>query len=162
MKTPIFICFLLTFATSVFAKETPRANLKVSYNYHFLSVRSDGELLTHDYQYILLANCEQSKFYNIRNEYLDSLKSTPSGRAVHKQIMNECVRRALETGDYSTIPHYEGKMYIFKSAPDAMTTVYDGYESYEYGYYSEPFSEIEWNICDSTKTVLGYRSKASG
>lgn len=35
-------------------------------------------------------------------------------------------------------------------------TVFDYAGSFEYGYYTEPLGEIQWEIGDSTKTVLGY------
>ena len=35
-------------------------------------------------------------------------------------------------------------------------TVYDKAGSLEYGVYTEPLGEIEWEISDSTKNVLGY------
>lgn len=155
----ISILLLLCVASGANAKkkqEYPRAEIKVSYIYHHLSLRSDGEVNTNDYDYLLLANSEHSKYYNQNNEYLDSLESTPQGRKLHNQLMTIGVEQYLKNGDDSAIPHYKGQIYVFKSLNDGITTVYDTYGLGEQGYYNEPFSEIVWNISDSTKNVLGY------
>ena len=137
-------------------KENPRADIKVSYNYHHLALRDDGEVLTHDFPYLLLANPTESKYYNYQNEYSDSLDSTPSGRALARQMMSAAIQLYIEKGDDSAIPHRRGNLWVFKSFPKGETTVYDAYGLMEKGYYTEPQTEIEWQIGDSTKTVLGY------
>lgn len=136
--------------------EYPRAEIKVGYNYHHLALRNDGEVLILDYDYLLLANTECSKYYNRNNEYLDSLQSTPQGRKLHHQLISIGVEQYLKTGDDSSIPHKKGNLYVLKSHKDGITTVYDKYGLTEQGYYSEPFTEIEWTITDSVKNVLGY------
>jgi len=63
----ITILALLCIALGVEAKkkqEYPHAEIKVSYNYHHLALRNDGEIITSDYDYLLLANSENSKYYN--------------------------------------------------------------------------------------------------
>ncbi|MDE6561573.1 MAG: GLPGLI family protein [Muribaculaceae bacterium] len=37
-----------------------------------------------------------------------------------------------------------------------ITTVYDTYGLGEQGEYEEPFTELNWSVSDSTKTILGY------
>ena len=56
-----------------------------------------------DIPFILLANKEQSKFYNTKTEYMDSLESTPQGRAVSKQLFNDAIKRYVETKDRSAM-----------------------------------------------------------
>ncbi len=153
------ILLLLCMALGASAKkkdEYPRAEIKICYNYHHLALRDDGEILTHDYDYLLLANSRYSKYYNYNNEYLDSLESTPQGRELHNQLMTIGVEQYLRNGDSSAIPRHKGQLYVFKSFNDRTTTVYDTYGLGEQGYYNEPFTEIEWSINDSTKNILGY------
>lgn len=138
------------------SKVYPRAEVKVSYNYHHLAQRNDEKIISRDYEYLLLANSEYSKYYNIKNEYLDSLDSTPEGRRLHNQLITIGLNQYSKSGDRSAIPGYKGRLYVFKSNNDSVTTVYDSYGLIEIGYYKEPFREIEWTITDSTKTVLGY------
>lgn len=160
MKTSGLIAVLLLVfsATGASAKKNaiPESVIKVGYTYHHLSQRNDGEVVANDYNYLLLANAECSKYYNYNNEYLDSLDSTPSGRKLSRQLMSIGVEQYLKNGDDSAIPHYKGQIYVFKSLKDGITTVYDTYGLGEQGYYSEPFSEIEWNVTDSVKNILGY------
>lgn len=137
-------------------QEYPRAEIKVSYNYHHLALRNDGEVMTSDYDYLLLANIERSKYYNYNNEYIDSLESTPQGRKLHDQLITIGLERYRKTGDSSAVPHKKGQIYVFKSLKDGITTVYDTYGLGEQGYYDEPITELEWTVGDSTKTVLGY------
>lgn len=134
----------------------PRAEIKVSYNYHHLSLRFDGEILISDHDYMLLANSQVSKYYNHNNEYLDSLESTPQGRKLSHQLMTIGVDKYLKNGDDSAIPHYKGHLYVFRSLKDMITTVYDTYGLGEQGEYEEPFTELNWSVSDSTKTILGY------
>ncbi len=78
----ITILLILSVALCVNAKKKPeyhRAEIKVSYNYHYHALRHDGEAVTNDHDYLLLANSDYSKYYNYNNEYLDSLNSTPQG-----------------------------------------------------------------------------------
>ena len=137
-------------------QDYPRAEIKVSYNYHHLALRNDGEVITRDYDYLLLANTERSKYYNYNNEYIDSLESTPQGRKLHDQLITIGLEQYRKTGDSSAVPHKKGQIYVFKSLKDGITTVYDTYGLGEQGYYDEPITELEWTVGDSTKTVLGY------
>ena len=70
--------------------------------------------------------------------------------------MSAAVKLYMEKHDDSAIPHHKGYMWIFKSFPKSETTVYDAYGLMERGYYKEPHAELEWQIGDSVKTVLGY------
>lgn len=152
------LLLMLAAAGSVSAKKKtpPRADIKVTYNYHKETITDDGVISTRDYPYTLLANQTQSKFYNVHNEYMDSLESTPSGQRISHQIWNEGVQKYRETGDRSLIPFRRDDMYIFKSSTDSTVTVYDRAGLSEMGYYVEPLAEMRWEIADSAKTVLGY------
>jgi len=138
--------------------EYPRAEIKVGYTYHETFVRGSDGIVKRDIPFILLANKEQSKFYNAKTEFKDSLQSTPQGRAVEKQLFNDAVKRYSETRDESAMNAvvYQTFLYIFRSKPDNRMTVYDKAGSLEYGVYTEPLGEIQWEITDSAKTVLGY------
>jgi GLPGLI family protein len=138
--------------------EYPRAEIKVGYTYHETFVRGSDGIIKRDIPFILLANKEQSKFYNTKTEFKDSLQSTPQGRAVEKQLFTAAAKRYVETKDRSAMDGvvYYTFLYIFRSIPDNQMTVYDKAGSLEYGYYTEPLGEIQWEICDSTKSELGY------
>lgn len=80
----LFLCFasLATFAQV--------ADLKVSYNYQHYS--PDGKGINS--QMVLLANNDESKFFNILNERVDSMMVTPEGRMAYGQM----VQAAMTSG----------------------------------------------------------------
>lgn len=152
------IALFAIFDVSAKKKEYPRAEIKVGYTYHETFVRGSDGIIKRDIPFILLANKEQSKFYNTKTEFKDSLKSTSQGRAVEKQLFNDAAKRYVETKDRIAMDGavYLTFLYIFCSTPDNTMTVYDKAGSLEHGYYTEPLGEIQWEISDSTKAVLGY------
>ena len=81
----------------------PRAEIRVSYNYHEKFMRGNTEFAERDIPMLLLINSEQSKFYCPGTEYKDSLESTPSGRAKAKQMMDIVVRKYIESKDESVM-----------------------------------------------------------
>ncbi len=161
-RQPFIITIIALFSIlSLSAKkkaEYPRAELKVGYTYHETFVRGTDGIIRRDIPFILLAGKEQSKFYNTKTEYMDSLESTPKGRAISNQLFKDAVKRYIETMDESVMEPvvYQTFLYIYRSAADSLMTIYDKAESTEMGYYTEPLGEIKWNISDSTKSVLGY------
>ncbi|MDE6796339.1 MAG: GLPGLI family protein [Muribaculaceae bacterium] len=150
--------FFLALSTFAKKKEYPRAEIKVGYTYHETFVRGSNGIIKRDLPFVLLANKEQSKFYSPATERKDSLESTPKGRAVSDQLFREAVKRYTETKDESVMEGvvYKTFLYIFRSLPKNEMTVYDKVGMLEQGCYTEPLGEIEWEIGDSTKNVLGY------
>ncbi len=138
--------------------EYPRAEIKIGYTYHETFVRGSDGIVKRDIPFVLLANKEQAKFYSPKTEYKDSIESTPQGRAVSRQLLNDAIKRYSETKDESAMKAvvYQTFLYIFRSTSDNTMTVYDRAGSLEYGVYTEPLGEIQWEISDSTKSVLGY------
>ncbi len=53
------------------------------------------------------------------------------------------------------LPRKKVTDYVIKSVQDSTITVYDMLRD-EHVYYTEPFSEMVWEIGDSTKNILGY------
>lgn len=124
------------------------ADIEVSYEAHHPNLRNGKDDLTS--QYILLANSNESKFYSPKTEYVDSLNSTPDGKAK----LNEMTRNAYLGGKLDDIPRSDGSYYVVKSGNKY--TYYDnsGLEKYV---YDEPVIEMKWDVVeDSTKNILGY------
>ena len=126
--------------------EYPRAEIKVGYTYHETFVRGSDGIIKRDIPFVLLANKEQAKFYSPKTEYMDSLESTPQGRAISKQLRNDAIKRYSETKDESTMKSvvYQAFLYIFRSISDNQMTVYDKAGSLEFWGYTEPLFEIQW------------------
>ena len=163
-RMTILLVMIATLSISAYAKkhkpDYPRAEIKVSYNYHKKSMRSDGTIVERDVPFILLANKNQSKFYCPGTEYKDSLLSTPSGRAKERAMFDAAAAAYAQNRDRSAMDGvvYHSRLYVTKDFAKSVSTTYDEAGMGECGYYEEPFSEIDWVINeDSTKTVLSYQ-----
>lgn len=138
------------------SRDYPRAEIKVAYNWKNEHLRTDGKAFTDEVQMILLANPVESKFFNMKCEYIDSLRSTPAGHAQWRKMMNAAAKEAVETGNYDAVPAALSNLYVFKSSRDSAVTVFDRDGSNGKYYYFEPLTDFDWHIGDSTKTILGY------
>ena len=138
--TSIIVCF------SAIAAMAQTADIEVSYNYKHFHRRGTEQ----NHQMILLANTTYSKFYNPITEYLDSLESTPEG----KDVYNQMKMAAFNSGNIKDVPSRTIPMYIFKHK-DGETEVFDGNITSMFK-YTEPYESQTWEICDSTKIILGY------
>lgn len=142
--TTVALCLV---AIAAVAQE--KADIEVSYTASRVNLR-DGSNITPN-QYIMLANAKESKFFSPITEYLDSLQSTPEGDAKYKEM----TRGAYMSGKLNEMPRRDGSYYIFKSMANGKMRYYDvnGVEKY---CYEEEIPRIEWELSDSTKTILGY------
>ena len=147
MKKLLTITIMCLVAIAAIAQE--KADIEVSYTASRVNLR-DGSNISPN-QYILLANANESKFYSPITEYIDSLQSTPEGDAKYKEM----TRGAYLSGKIDDIPRRDGSYYIFKSMTDGKMRYYDvnGVEKY---CYEEKIPQIEWELTDSTKSILGY------
>ena len=162
MKSLSFAIILLLLSASfeICAKKKytdyPRAELKVSYKYPHKHLKTDAKAYDTEHNMVLLANSVYSKFCSPITEYIDSLNSTPSGKAIRNRMLGEEIKKARETGDYSYVQTKQGSMYVFKNSGDSTVTVYDQAGMLEQGYYTEPLAEMVWEVGDSVRPVLGY------
>lgn len=147
--TSIIVCFV---AIAVSAQQ--KAVIEVSYSE--ISFYENG--VERGNKYHLLANAGQSKFFNPRSEEIDSLTSTPEGLANFKKTQEAAFQAMIAQGaiDVTKLPRKKETLYVVKSAADSTITVYDVIGTDEPVYYTEPFSEMVWEIGDSTKTILDY------
>lgn len=147
--TSIIVC-----VSAIAAMAQNKADIKVSYSE--ISFYENG--VERDNKYHLLANAGQSKFFNLRSEEIDSLTSTPEGFANFKKTQEAALQVMLAQGaiDVNKLPRKKETLYVVKSAADSIITVYDIIGTDEPVYYTEPYSEMVWEIGDSTKTILGY------
>lgn len=145
MKKSIAIIAFCVAAIGAHAQE--KADIEVSYSFEYPNYRT-AVRSSHN-QYVLLANGLESKFFSPKTEYLDSLKSTPNGVA----NLNEMTQIAVRNGKYDDIPRADGAYYVIKSGDKLRHYETVGMNRL---FSEEPVAEIKWEICDSTKKVLGY------
>ena len=139
-------------------KEYPKADIKVSYNYHNVFLRGDDIITERDIPFILLANQKESKFYCPDTEYKDSLRSTSQGENLSRQMLTQAINHYMNTKDESLMSAvvFKTQLYVFKSFKENQYEVYDKAGLIDRYYYKEPLDKIDWNISDSTKNILGY------
>lgn len=142
--TSIFMCF-----AAMVAMAQNKAEIEVSYDAHAPSHRDGKTNLTN--RYVLLANSTESKFFSPLTEYIDSLNSTPEGKARYQEM----TRNAYLGGKLDQVPRKDGSCYVVKSFPENKLVCYDS-AGIERFCYEEMPDEWNWVLSDSTKMVLGY------
>lgn len=143
----VIVCFVAIVALA------QTADIEVSYTMH--SFYANG--VEKNNKYHLLANSTLSKFFNPQSEEIDSLTSTPEGLASFKKTQEAAFKAMIGQGQIivDKLPRKKVTDYVIKSVQDSLITVYDMLKD-EPVYYTEPFSEMIWEMGDSTKNVLGY------
>lgn len=158
--TVTLMLLFITFALHSQRKEKyPRAEIKVEYNYYNHFLRGSDGVVERNIPFVLLVNRNQSKFYYPSTEFKDSLHSTPAGRAKARQMFSAAAAAYIENKDRSAMDGvvYRTRLYVTKDFAKSASTTYDKAGMGRYGFYEEPFSEIDWVIsADSTKMILDY------
>ena len=148
------LSFLVVVLAAMGVVAQQKADVEVSYSE--VSFFANGRERNHKYH--LLANTGLSKFFNPRSEEIDSMSSTPEGLANFKKTQEAAMQAMIAQGaiDVSKLPRKVESVYVLKSSADSVMTVYDVLDADEPVYYTEPYSEMTWEIGDSTRTILGY------
>lgn len=136
---------------AIAASAQHKAEIEVSYDW--TSFNRNGYEITR--QMTLLAGQTFSKFYDAAGEYVDSLRSTPSGLKQYQEMASAY----MSAGNLSALPQKTVFLYIVKDIKNAAITVYDGNQEIgEYKFkYNEPVEPQVWNRNnESTKNILGY------
>lgn len=155
-KTVIYLT-LCIIALAVFTTSAQTASIKVSYDASKTNP-SSGD--TNTFKMQLVAGNESSLYFNTMSMYCDSICSTPGGEQMLKEVQMKAW--TVETpGGGMTIdmrrpaPRKEVHTYVVKNSKKSTCTVYDKWGDTE-GVYTEPFDELQWQLADSVKNILGY------
>ncbi|MBD5300933.1 MAG: GLPGLI family protein [Bacteroides sp.] len=153
-KSLLLAAIVLMMSLPTFGQQ--KADVAVSYDFTYTDFRDHPktERMT------LLASPTESKFFNDLSLWVDSLQSTPDGKAKYREIiMKACVTTSPEGGmaiDLTKGPTKTVYTYIFNDLPKGTMTVYDKFGQ-EQGFYVEPLTEMSWKIVeDSAANVMGY------
>ena len=144
--------FFIMYTTSISPqKEIDKAHLRLQYN--------------HIWQYDTLVNVVRddlivlqigeniSKSYSYYTFQIDSLKSTPNYRKVWHELFTKSIKD--EGVKAVNFPHKRMRSCIYKNYPKGKMTVTDGFSSQNY-IYEDELNAQQWEIKDSTKTILDY------
>ncbi len=144
---------LSTFLLALTAMTAVAQHSTVEVSYDWVMYNRNGNAITHNMT--LSADNIKSKFCDKTGEYVDSLRSTPSGIKQYADM----AAAYLSAGKLASLPQKSIYLYVVKDIVNAETTVYDGIESIEeYKFkYSEPLESQDWQIVsDTTLNVIGY------
>lgn len=152
----IFLCIA---AIASIAQQ--KADIMVGYDFSFRNWESDS--LLHSRR-TLLASPTAAKYFNDISLWNDSLSSTPGGKEQLNQIiMAACITQTPDGGitfDSRKGPVKKVHNYIFSDLSAENIRFYDKFGDTQ-GFYDEPWGEIQWQLTDSTATVLGYECIAA-
>lgn len=151
-----FIAFLYMFLLALALLAQNSDKILVSYDYVYPNTY--GKIRT--LKMSLMASPSESRYYNETCLWVDSLKSTPEGKAKYMEIIKKACMTIEPDGsvsfDMRKGPTKPTNSYVFTNLAKDCLTHYNRFGE-DYGYYTEPLNEIQWTIVeDSIATVLGY------
>lgn len=151
-----FIVFLYMFLLALALLAQNSDKILVSYDYVYPNTY--GKIRT--LKMSLMASPSEARYYNETSLWVDSLKSTPEGKAKYMEIIKKACMTIEPDGsvsfDMRKGPTKPTNSYVFTNLAKDCLTHYNRFGE-DYGYYTEPLNEIQWTIVeDSTATVLGY------
>ncbi len=166
MRTLIYIVAISVFnSLLIVAEERPTAYLKAQYTEWHKSRDNKGdaerEQKVKEHKFILQIGNGESYYYDPQTFYIDSLENDPTGKAIHAQAMDNALHEFMKTGaDAFAIMREKGLMpeSRYKNQKDfqkQIITVWNsnGGDRYQ---YDVDMNELQWELCDSTATVLDY------
>ena len=153
MKRTFTIVCLQIIISAVFSQEKvlDSAYLKCQYEYIFESDTLSGK--TRDDLLILQVGENLSKCYSYYSNEVDSLMALPNGDEIAMKMISD----AMKSDDFmkGLYPHKRMKTYVYKNYPQGNITVTDGLSMQDY-IYEDELNTQQWEIRDSTKTILNY------
>lgn len=151
-----FLTLMLLCAAVMTAVAQSKADILVSYESNSRNWESDSMKTG---RMSLLANARESKYFNDLSLWSDSLSSTPEGKKQLQQIiMAACMTRTEDGGmsfDMRKGPVKKVHTYVFTKPADNTLRYYSRLANNPC-FYDETLDEQQWQIGDSTQTILGY------
>ncbi len=154
MNTLILIIAMILVVIVEVAQE--KADILVGYEYTYPTPRGKDETS----KMSLLANSTEAKYFNDLSLWVDSLKSTPEGKAKYLEILRKACMTVAPDGsvgfDLRKGPSKKVNTYVFTNLAEGQLILFNKFGE-DNGFYNEPLDEMNWTIVeDSTMTVLGY------
>lgn len=154
MKRTLILIGICLAAVAGFAQE--KADIYISYD----CVSPNKMMKPVTTKMSVLASTTHAKWFNEISLWVDSLKSTPDGKAQYMEILRKSCMTVEPDGstkwDLSKGPSKNVYTYVFTNLAENGVTLYGKFGE-DQGHYTEPIDEMTWTIVeDSTTTVLGY------
>ena len=153
MKRTFTIVCLQIIISAVFSQEKvlDSAYLKCQYEYIFESDTLSGK--TRDDLLILQVGENLSKCYSYYSNEVDSIMALPNGDELWTQMFEaELKKKGVAARNF---PRKRMRTYVYKNYPSGKMTVTDGVSLQDF-IYEDELNAQQWEIKDSTKTILDY------
>ncbi len=153
MKNRLFCVVLFFSFISVSAKEKVLDQAYLRCHYQLIQIKDTLKGKTSDDLLILQIGRNISKCQSFYSFQIDSLMALPDSDKTLWKMIN----KAMKNGDFmkGNYPHKRMKTYVYKNYPQGKMTVTDGLSLQDYMYEDELHAQ-EWQMTDSTKTILDY------
>lgn len=150
-------------AVTAIAQCIQPAQIKALYRYTELRRHVQGHDFEDTDDMMLLASPVGSRFFSVKTEEYDSLMASPGGAEKYRELLKVAASTALiiENGSLTVdrnkvnLPSQGKKFQVNRSDNDNYLTVID-YAAQEDFSYTVPLSDLQWEIGDSSKIILGY------
>ena len=157
-----FITAVILFTTichMISAEERHEAFLKAQYEQWSILGSGTGKEYTKTDKFILQIGEGTSYYYDPQTYYVDSLMNDPVGRGIYDETFSKLLKESLadNSGNLFQKLGLSGKSRYraIKDFPESKITVYD-WISPDFYEYNVDMSDLNWELADSTMTVLGY------
>ena len=155
----IFFSLPFIFASALFSQEKTLDYAYLKCQYHHTYLKDTLDVDTYNDLFILQIGKNISKWYSYYTFQADSLRNTPDGDKVWKEIFNKSLedfnRHRDRTRFLSSFPRARSGTFVYKNYPRGEMTVTDGVVG-ESGIYRDTLNAQQWQIGDSTRNILGY------
>ncbi|NLA62054.1 MAG: GLPGLI family protein [Bacteroidales bacterium] len=146
-----FLLFLLIPILGFSQKKLDNAYLKCQYEYIWKQDTLSGK--TRDDLLILQVGENLSKCYSYYSNEVDSIMALPNGDELWTQIFEaELKKKGVAARNF---PRKRMRTYVYKNYPSGKMTVTDGVSLQDF-IYEDELNAQQWEIKDSTKTILDY------
>lgn len=147
--------------TEVKVSRNLNAILKAEYEAVEVSTGKDGNSKEKSSKWILQMAPGKSYYYNPQTYFVDSLDNDPNGKSVRMSAWSDALAEFTRTGaDAMKIIEEKGLMRqsqykCRKDFAEEKMTVWDTNFG-DHFRYTVPMDDLVWEICDTTKNVMGY------
>ena len=147
---------------SMAAEDRPVAFMKAQYKeWHKIKNTEKDTSDVSENKYVLQIGRGVSYYYDPQTYYVDSLENDPTGKAIRDQAMHDALNEFMNSGaDAFAIMRDKGLMAEsrYKNQKDFRSNIItvwntNGGDVYQ---YETDMNDLNWEICDSTKIILGY------
>lgn len=144
------------------AEERHEAFLKAQYEQWSILGSGTGKEYTKTDKFILQIGEGTSYYYDPQTYYVDSLMNDPVGRGIYDETFSKLLKESLADNSGNLFQKLDelglsgkSRYRAIKDFPESKITVYD-WISPDFYEYNVDMSDLNWELADSTMTVLGY------